>query len=68
MLTSGSSVTDKITVKGRLDTVSNRIEFFDDIVESIRTFNINTQLSLEKRNKISIIPNTEAKKVEEKQF
>ena len=44
-----------------------RIEFFDDEIESIRTFNINTQLSVEKRDKISIIPNTEAKKVLEKQ-
>lgn len=44
-----------------------RIEFFDDEIESIRTFNINTQLSVEKRKKISIIPNTEAKKIEEKQ-
>ena len=39
-----------------------RIEFFDDEIESIRTFNINTQLSVENKNKISIIPNTEAKK------
>ena len=44
-----------------------RIEFFDDEIESIRTFNINTQLSVEKREKVSIIPNTEAKKIEEKQ-
>ena len=44
-----------------------RIEFFDDEIESIRTFNINTQLSVDKREKISIIPNTEAKKVLEKQ-
>ena len=44
-----------------------RIEFFDDEIESIRTFNINTQLSVENKNKISIIPNTEAKKIKEKQ-
>tara|TARA_B100001741_G_C16555141_1_gene602153 strand:+ start:11768 stop:15091 length:3324 start_codon:yes stop_codon:yes gene_type:complete len=44
-----------------------RIEFFDDEIESIRSFNINTQLSIEKREKISIVPNTEAKKVTEKQ-
>ncbi len=44
-----------------------RIEFFDDEIESIRIFNINTQLSIEKRDKISIIPNTEAKKESEKQ-
>jgi len=43
-----------------------RIEFFDDEIESIRTFNINTQLSLEKKEKISIIPNTDAKKISEK--
>ena len=39
-----------------------RIEFFDDQVESIRTFNINSQLSLIQKDKVSIIPNTEAKK------
>ena len=44
-----------------------RIEFCDDEIESIRRFNINTQLSLEEREKISIIPNTEAKKVLETQ-
>ena len=44
-----------------------RIEFFDDEIESIRSFNINTQLSVENREKIYIIPNTEAKKVTEKQ-
>lgn len=33
-----------------------RIEFFDQEVESIRTFDINTQLSLEKQKKISIVP------------
>ena len=43
-----------------------RIEFFDDQIESIRTFNINSQLSVEQKEKISIIPNTEAKKVIEK--
>ena len=44
-----------------------RIEFFDDKIESIRMFNINSQLSIEKKEKISIIPNTEAKRVIEKQ-
>ena len=43
-----------------------RIEFYDNEIESIRLFNINTQLSIEKREKISIIPNTEAKKNLEK--
>ena len=39
-----------------------RIEFFDRIIESIRTFDINTQLSICKDDKITIVPNTEAKK------
>ena len=39
-----------------------RIEFFDIEVESIRSFDINSQLSIDTRNKINIIPNTEAKK------
>ena len=39
-----------------------RLEFFDTEIESIRTFNINTQLSVSTENKITIIPNTEAKK------
>lgn len=38
-----------------------RIEFFGDEVESIRTFDIETQLSTHKVNKISIIPNVENK-------
>lgn len=33
-----------------------RIEFFDQNVESIRTFDINTQLSKDKQTKISIVP------------
>ncbi|MGY8987062.1 MAG: transcription-repair coupling factor [Flavobacteriales bacterium] len=44
-----------------------RIEFSDDEIESIRSFNINTQLSIENKNKVSIIPNTETKKIESKQ-
>ena len=44
-----------------------RIEFFDDEIESIRMFNINTQLSVEKKEKISIIPNTDSKQISEKQ-
>ncbi|MGB5435359.1 MAG: transcription-repair coupling factor [Maribacter sp.] len=38
-----------------------RIEFFGDEVESIRTFDVETQLSTEKVNKIAIIPNVENK-------
>jgi len=34
-----------------------RIEFFDDEVESIRSFNINTQLSIQEVKKLNIIPN-----------
>ena len=43
-----------------------RIEFFGDEVESIRTFEIETQLSIEKVKKINIMPNVENKKLEEK--
>ena len=39
-----------------------RLEFFDTEIESIRTFDINSQLSLQTQNKATIIPNTEAKK------
>ena len=42
-----------------------RIEFFGDDVESIRTFDVETQLSLEQLKKISIIPNVENKKLQE---
>lgn len=38
-----------------------RIEFFGDEVESIRTFDIETQLSLQKLNKIQLLPNIENK-------
>lgn len=38
-----------------------RIEFFGDEVDSIRTFDVETQLSLEQLKKISIIPNIENK-------
>ncbi|WP_047418502.1 transcription-repair coupling factor [Cellulophaga sp. Hel_I_12] len=38
-----------------------RIEFFGDEVESIRTFDVETQLSKEKVTKIAIIPNVENK-------
>ena len=43
-----------------------RIEFFGDEVESIRTFDIETQLSVEKLKKISIMPNIENKALAEK--
>lgn len=42
-----------------------RIEFFGDDVDSIRTFDVETQLSLEQLKKISIIPNVENKMVDE---
>ncbi|MCF6129665.1 transcription-repair coupling factor [Flavobacterium sp. AS60] len=42
-----------------------RIEFFGNEVESIRTFDVETQLSLEKQTKITIIPNLENKFVQE---
>ena len=38
-----------------------RIEFFGNEVDSIRTFDIETQLSIEKQKKITIIPNIENK-------
>ncbi len=38
-----------------------RIEFFGDEVDSIRTFDVETQLSTEKVKRISIIPNVENK-------
>ncbi|TDI75055.1 MAG: transcription-repair coupling factor [Bacteroidetes bacterium] len=43
-----------------------RIEFFGDEVDSIRTFDVETQLSLEQLKKISIIPNVENKMMDEK--
>ncbi|WP_394332338.1 transcription-repair coupling factor [Flavobacterium indicum] len=42
-----------------------RIEFFGDEVDSIRTFDVETQLSKDKVNKITIIPNVENKTLEE---
>jgi len=38
-----------------------RIEFFGNEVDSIRSFDVETQLSIEKKNKITIIPNVENK-------
>ncbi len=43
-----------------------RIEFFGNEVDSIRTFDVETQLSLEKQRKITIIPNFENKFFQEK--
>ena len=43
-----------------------RIEFFGNDVESIRSFDVETQLSTEPANKITIIPNMENKMMEEK--
>jgi transcription-repair coupling factor (superfamily II helicase) len=42
-----------------------RIEFFGNEVDSIRTFDVATQLSIEKKNKIAIIPNLENKILQE---
>jgi transcription-repair coupling factor (superfamily II helicase) len=42
-----------------------RIEFFGNEVDSIRTFDVATQLSLEKQTKITIIPNLENKFIKE---
>ncbi len=43
-----------------------RIEFFGDEVDSIRTFDVETQLSVEQIKKINIIPNVANKLIEEK--
>ena len=40
-----------------------RLEFFDTKIESIRSFNINTQLSIKTEKKIKIIANTQAKNI-----
>lgn len=40
-----------------------RIEFFGDEVESIRSFDINTQLSVQEVKKLNIIPNVEDKEM-----
>jgi transcription-repair coupling factor (superfamily II helicase) len=42
-----------------------RIEFFGNEVDSIRTFDVESQLSIEKQQKISIIPNFENKLLQE---
>ena len=43
-----------------------RIEFFGNEVDSIRTFDVETQLSLEQLKRITIIPNVENKQLQEK--
>lgn len=43
-----------------------RIEFFGDEVASIRTFDVETQLSLDKVSRISVMPNVANKHLEEK--
>jgi transcription-repair coupling factor (superfamily II helicase) len=43
-----------------------RIEFFGDEIDSIRSFDVETQLSKEKLHKIFIIPNVENKTLQEK--
>lgn len=43
-----------------------RIEFFGDEIDSIRTFDVETQLSNEKLKKIAIVPNVANKMLEEK--
>ena len=43
-----------------------RIEFFGDEVDSIRTFDVETQLSTEQKKKISIIPNVANKFLDER--
>ncbi|MCL9804011.1 transcription-repair coupling factor [Flavobacterium amniphilum] len=43
-----------------------RIEFFGNEVDSIRTFDVASQLSVEKKSKITIIPNFENKQLKEK--
>ncbi|MEQ9423878.1 MAG: transcription-repair coupling factor [Cyclobacteriaceae bacterium] len=42
-----------------------RIEFFGDEVESIRSFDPNTQLSIENKKSLSLIPNVQTKLLEE---
>ena len=45
-----------------------RIEFFGDEIDSIRTFDVETQLSIEKIKKISVLPNVANKTLEEKRI
>jgi len=45
-----------------------RIEFFGDVVESIRTFDPGTQLSLQKMNLITLLPNVQDRNIPEKRI
>ena len=45
-----------------------RIELFDTIIESIRTFDINNQLSIKNETKLKIIPNTELLKTKQEKI
>jgi transcription-repair coupling factor (superfamily II helicase) len=45
--------------------VPYRVDLFDDEIDSIRSFDVETQLSIEKLKKISIIPNVENKLLQE---
>lgn len=42
-----------------------RIEFFGDEIDSIRTFDVETQLSTDKKKKISVMPNVENKRLDD---
>lgn len=44
-----------------------RLEFFDTEIETIRTFNVNNQLSIKEEDKITIIPNTESRRSNDNQ-
>ena len=44
-----------------------RIEFFDDEIESIRTFDLNSQLSKKKEKQLNIVPNIQLQKFDNKQ-
>ncbi|APU67965.1 transcription-repair coupling factor [Christiangramia flava] len=42
-----------------------RVEFFGDEIDSIRTFDVETQLSTDKKKKITVMPNVENKHLDE---
>ncbi len=45
-----------------------RIEFFDEEVESIRTFNPSTQLSVQHLNRITLLPNVQSRELAEERI
>ena len=45
-----------------------RIEFFGDTIESIRSFDVTSQLSVEKYNRITILPDIQDRTIEEKRI